>query len=991
MSALTPPPVDLGALRRKLAQQKGPAYWRSLDELAETPAFIEYLKNEFPRFVDSAMATFDRRRFLQLMAASLALGGLGGCGRETNQRQLWPYVVQPPGIVPGRANYYATATGRDGFGTGVVVKHEMARPLKVEGNPDHPASLGGSSAIDQASILGLYDPHRAQTIVGEGRIRSWQEVVALLVERRARFTPRHGEGLRLLTGTITSPTLAAQIAAVQSAFPQMRWHQWDPLHRDSVRQGAQLAFGRVVETIYDLSQADIVVGVESDLLTGAPGDLRYARDFAARRRAGDVGLAMSRVYALEATPTLLGAKADHRAILHPDALRASLRFAAASLGAGPSAWRDSNPPQRALLDAMLADLNNHRGRSLLHAGREQPADIHAVVHAINGALGNFGHAVRVIEPVEASPTNQSDSLRTLAADMTAGKVDTLLILGINAVYAAPADVDFGRALGKVPLSLYLGEYADETAALSRWHVPATHTFEAWSDIRAYDGTVTIQQPQTRPLYGGHSPHEILAVILGDTRPDDYTLLRTRWQSASHAANFDEFWFNALRVGVMPNSASPPATVAVRSNYAAALPDPSAAGGLTLLFRADLGVWDGRFAENGWLQEMSRPFTRLTWDNAALVAPATAERLGLVEGDVATIKRGGQQIHAPVWILPGQAADCVTLHLGYGRRISGPVARGVGFDAYALRSSDAPWQADGAQLDHAAGVARYRFAAEQHHSLMDGVDLVREAPLAAFVANPQALAYRANDESLYPAYQYDGIAWAMSIDLNSCIGCQACVVACQAENNIPVVGKDQVAIGRIMHWLRIDRYYSGGLDNPAVAFQPVPCMHCENAPCEVVCPVQATVHDHEGVNVMVYNRCVGTRFCSNNCPYKVRRFNFLEYSGADDRPRASWNPDVTVRDRGVMEKCTYCVQRTRQGMIAADKENRRPRDGEVVTACQQACPTQAIVFGDRNDKTSAVAKRKASPLDYPILADLNTRPRTTYTVAIRNPSPAVKSS
>jgi molybdopterin-containing oxidoreductase family iron-sulfur binding subunit len=990
MSRQRSSPVDLAALRHRLAARRGAAYWRSLEELAETPEFLAYLHGEFPRLAEAAATALDRRRFLQLMAASLALGGLAACGPEPDQRQLWPYVVQPPGVVPGKARYFATATSLDGFGTGVLVKHEMGRPLKVEGNPDHPASLGGTSAIDQASILGLYDPNRAQSILGAGEIRSWEALVTLLIERRNALAARRGAGLRLLTGTVTSPTLAEQIAALQHAFPEMQWHQWEPLHRDAQREGARLAFGRAVETIYDVAQADIVLGIESDLLSGAPGHLRYARDFARRRRAAEAKAGMSRVYALEATPTLLGAKADHRLALKPDELGAALRFIAAALKAGPSGW-GAAAPRRELLETLVADLQAHRGRGLVHAGREQPAEIHAVVHAINGALGNFGHAVQAIEPVEAAPTAQAQSLAALVEAMAGGKVDTLLVLDVNAAYGAPGELDFAGALGKVPLSIYLGAYRDETATLCRWHVPATHAFEAWGDVRAHDGTVTIQQPQARPLYGGHSAHELLAVLLGDTRPEDRALLRAHWQRAAGAGDFEGFWTAALRAGVVANTAAPRLAAAIRPDYAAALPrTPSAAAGLTLLFRGDPGLWDGRFAENAWLQEMPRPFTRLTWDNAAMLAPATAQRLGLADGDIVEITRSGRRLRAPVWILPGQAPDCLTLPLGYGRRETGPVAEGAGFDAYSLRPASDPWQAGGARLAR-AGSAPHRFASEQHHALIEGRELVREFSLAAFLADPDSVAAKSSEETLYPPYRYEGIAWAMSISLNACIGCQACVIACQAENNIPVVGKEQVAIGRVMHWLRIDRYYRGDIDNPEVAFQPVPCMHCEDAPCEVVCPVQATVHDHEGLNVMVYNRCVGTRFCSNNCPYKVRRFNFLGYTAENQRPRESWNPDVTVRGRGVMEKCTYCVQRTREAMIAADRENRTLRDGEVVTACQQACPTQAIAFGDRNDKASAVAARKASPLDYALLDELNTRPRTTYEAAIRNPNPGLKSS
>jgi MoCo/4Fe-4S cofactor protein with predicted Tat translocation signal len=982
--------IDLPGLRDRLARQSGSTYWRSLEELAQSPSFLKLLKEEFPPFAEAAGGSVDRRRFIQLMAASMALGGLTGCGKETNQRQLSPYVEQPPGIVPGRARYYATATGLDGYGYGVMLRHEMGRPLKVEGNPDHPASLGATSAIGQASILGLYDPYRAQSITHDGQIESGDRLRRMLAERAATLAAQSGRGFRLLTGTVTSPTLAQQMGALQRAFPNMRRHQWEPLHRDTMREGARLAFGRSIDLVHDFARADLVLGIDSDSLSAAPGHLRYARDFAARRRVDGAKPQMSRVYAIESTPTLLGAKADHRLAMKPEELLAALRFLAASLQAGPAEWQDQRIPHEAPLAALVADLQAHRGRSLVHAGREQPAAIHALCHAINHASDSYGATIQPIAPVEAEPAASTESLTALVGDMDSGKVDTLLILGVNVAYAAPADIDIGSALKKVPHTIYLGEYADETAELCKWQIPAAHEYESWSDIRAYDGTVTIQQPQVRPLYGGYSAHSILALLLGTTQPDDYGLLRDYWRRQSGASEFESFWTEALRQGVVPDSAAAPVPIALRQDYAAALPAPAShSGALNLLFRPDVGLWDGRFASNGWLQEMARPFTRLTWDNAAEIAPRTAERLGLAQGDVVALTLEGRRLRAPVWILPGQAEDCVTLRLGYGRWRAGPVGNGVGANAYALRTTHSDWSAGDIGIERTE--AQHAFASEQHEGLMQGQALVRETTLDNLPRAPDSPGQQQHSDSLYPGYAYEGIAWAMSISLNSCIGCQACVIACQAENNIPVVGKEEVERGRVMHWLRIDRYYKGDLDTPDIRFQPVPCMHCENAPCEVVCPVQATVHDSEGLNVMVYNRCVGTRFCSNNCPYKVRRFNFLAYTDNDPRPRASWNPAVTVRDRGVMEKCTYCVQRTRAAMIEADKQNRPIADGEVQTACQQACPTQAIVFGDKNDTDGAVARRKASALDYAILEELNTRPRTTYEMLVRNPNPTIKTS
>jgi MoCo/4Fe-4S cofactor protein with predicted Tat translocation signal len=965
-------------------------YWRSLEELAETPGFVALVEKEVPRFAAAAMDAVDRRRFLQLMAASLALGGLSACGPEPERRQLLPYVQQPVGIIPGRSRSYATAATLEGYATGVIVEHQMGRPIKVDGNPDHPASRGGSSALMQATILDLYDPRRSQSILHQHQIESWEAFVSAMVERRRQMLPRGGEGLRLLTGTVTSPTLAAQIAVLQQQFPAMRWHQWEPLNRDGEREAAQRAFGRPLDMLLDLSKADVIFAIESDFLSAAPGHLVYARDFAARRRPAEIKGEMSRLYAIESTPTLAGAKADHRLALRPAEIARATRYLAAALGAAPSAWTQQEIAQAAWLSAAAEDLKHHRGRALVHAGREQPAEIHALAHAINGALGAFDETVRLVEPVAVSPVPQGPSFAELVADMSAGKVDTLVMLGVNPVYAAPVDLGFADALRRVAVSICLSAYADETALASTWHVPAAHEYETWSDARAFDGTITILQPQVRPLYGGRSAHELLAVLQGDTLPDDYVALRARWESEAQkrgAGDFEEFWREALRRGVVENSAAPTVNATPRDDLAASLsvPKESERQALTLLFRPDSALWDGRFADNAWLLELPRPFTRLTWDNAALVAPATAARLGLADEDVVTLTAQGRSLRAPVFVLPGQASDCITLPLGFGRRAGG-LGTGVGFNAYALRIGGA-WIAADATLTK--GGDRLRLATVQGHDRIAGRDLVREGTLAAFRDNPDFLGRPGPKQSLYPDFPYDGDAWGMAISLNSCIGCQACVAACQAENNIPIVGKDQVLAGREMHWLRIDRYYSGSPDAPAIAFEPVPCMHCEKAPCEVVCPVQATVHDHEGINAMVYNRCVGTRFCSNNCPYKVRRFNFFGYAMKEDRVPDSWNPQVTVRDRGVMEKCTYCVQRVRAAQIDASRENRRVRDGEIVTACQQACPTEAIVFGNQNDPRSAVAQRKASPLDYALLDDLNTRPRTTYEAMIRNPNPAIE--
>jgi MoCo/4Fe-4S cofactor protein with predicted Tat translocation signal len=972
-----------------MKQSAARTYWQTLEELADSKEFASIVEREVPRFRD-VLNGFDRRRFLQLMAASMALGGLSGCGPEPNPRQLLPYVEQPNNVVPGKDRYYATALSQSGYATGVLVTHQMARPIKVEGNPDHPASLGAASAIMQASILTLYDPRRAQTIVGSGQITTWENFVAALYRRRSELLTKNGEGFRILTGAVTSPLLATQFDSLQKQFPGMRWHQWEPLARDNELAAAQTSFGRPLERIFDLSKADRIFGIGSDLISSAPGWLRYARQFAAARRPAETGGTMSRVYAIESTPTLLGAKADHRLPMRPDEIGRAVHYLAGALAAGPQEWAAQDGLPTGWLKAAADDLKESKGRALVHVGREQPADLHVLADAINGALGAFGSTVKAIEPVEVNGGPKRQSIAELTNDMRSGKVDTLLILGANPVYDAPADLDFAAALKRVPFSASLALYDDETALACTWRVPLTHDYEMWGDARAFDGTITIQQPQARPLYGGHSPQQVLAILLGAPTVGDYKLSREYWQKRAQQdenGDFESFWHDALCTGVVPDTAASSIDVAVASGIAGKLgKPPERSSSLQALFRPDEGNWDGRHADNPWLLEMARPFTRLTWDNAALIAPGTAKQHDLKTDDMVEITIGGTALRAPVFVLPGQAADCVTLPLGWGRKAGG-LGTGAGFDAYRVRTMDNPWLAGIASMSKTG--ESYRLATTQGQDRVLGRDLVRDGTLQQFNDDPQSLKKPSRDESLYPAYEYPDRAWAMAVDLNSCIGCQACTIACQAENNVPIVGKSEVLQQRVMHWLRIDRYYSGSPDNPDLAFEPMPCMHCENAPCEVVCPVHATVHDHEGLNLMVYNRCVGTRFCSNNCPYKVRRFNFYAFAYKNERPDASWNPEVTVRGRGVMEKCTYCIQRIRRTQIEAAKEDRPIRDGEIVTACQQSCPTQAIVFGDKNNRDSAVAKRKDTPLDYVLLDELNTRPRTSYSALIRNRNPAMK--
>ncbi|MGD8377554.1 MAG: 4Fe-4S dicluster domain-containing protein, partial [Acidobacteriota bacterium] len=927
-----------------------------------------------------------RRTFLKLMGASLAMAGLGACTRQPRE-EIVPYVVQPEEIVPGRPLFYATAMPLGGFGTGVLVEAHLGRPTKIEGNPDHPASLGATGPFQQASLLGLYDPDRAQTIQHLGEIRPWSDLLESLRLSMEALAADRGEGLRILTGTVTSPTLAAQIQELRAALPEMRWHQYEPAGRDTRRAGARLAFGEPVETYYRLEDADVILSLEGDFLASGPAHLRYAREFSRRRRV-DQG-AMNRLYVAESSPTVTGAKADHRLALRSADVEALAEAIAVAVGAE---LNGSGEPadHGAWVRAVARDLQAHRGRSAVIPGDGQPARVHALAHAMNEALGNVGRTVVHIDPVEAEPVDQSASLAELVRDMNDGRVRLLVVLGGNPVYDAPADLGFGAALDKVGLRIRLGDHEDETSELCHWNVPRAHYLESWSDVRAYDGTVSLIQPLLEPLWEAKTDHEMLAAMLGRPTERPRDSVRQHWESRM-GPDFDRSWNRALHDGLVPGTAHPPREVGMRRAW-----DPGASGArredMEIVFRPDPTVHDGAFANNGWLQELPKPITRLTWDNAAMLAPATATRLGLSSEDVVELRLGERSVKAPVWVQPGQAEGSVTVHLGYGRSRCGRVAEGAGFDAYVLRTSDAPAFRGGLTVVPVGD--RYPLACTQTHHSMEGRHLVRSATLEHFREHPDFAQHMVHDPgpemTLYPEHPYEGHAWGMTIDLNSCIGCGACVVACQSENNIPVVGKEQVGVGREMHWLRVDRYYSGEMDDPRFHHQPVPCMHCEDAPCELVCPVGATVHSSEGLNDMVYNRCVGTRYCSNNCPYKVRRFNFFNFN-LDTPPTLEMvkNPDVTVRSRGVMEKCTYCVQRINQARIVAHKEDRSIRDGEIVTACEAACPAKAITFGDINDPASRVSARKGEPRNYALLGEVNTRPRTTYLAAVRNPNPELE--
>jgi len=988
--------LDAGAVRERLAGRGGRAYWHALEELADDPRFHALLRRELPGVSEGLLGgdgRAGRREFLRLMGASLALGGLGACTRQPLER-IVPYARSPEQTIPGEPLYFATAIPLMGDALGVLVESHMGRPTKVEGNPDHPASLGATDAFAQAAVLSLYDPDRSHSIRRTGKISTWGAFLSELQTRLDGLNAQGGQGLSLLIGDLASPTLDDQLAGVRAKLPKARFHHWTPVHRDNARAGAQLAFGRDLATRYHFDRARVVVALDADFLASGTGGVRYARDFTAARRAraqGSNARTMNRLYCVESWASLTGGMADERLPLRPSEVEGFARALASMLGVDVEVPRISDRAQ-GFAASVARELTNHRGAGLVVAGEYASPVAHALAHALNQRVENTGTTVEYTTPLESiDSSSQTESLRALVDDLRAGRVDTLVALGGNPVYDAPADLDFAAALVSAPFRVHLSESVDETSESCTWHIPQAHFLESWSDARAYDGTVSIVQPLIAPLYGGRTAHEMIATLLGRSGVSAYDLVRERWRKTRTGLSdkeFESFWATTLHDGLVAGTQVPALQVGVRT--LALPPPPRVPTGLELVFRPDAATHDGRFANNGWLQETPRPLTRLTWGNVCLMSPINAREQKLTSGDVVNIIASERRVQAPVWVTPGQPEGSICLFLGYGRDRAGELGTGVGYDAYRLRSSYLPWSVAGVTVRPTGH--KTQVASVQDHAVMEGRDLVRVHTFDRFKGDAHADEDHGSVEhlSLYSPYSYEGNAWGMVIDLNACIGCNACMLACQAENNVPIVGKEEVLRGREMHWIRIDRYYEprpgeSPDDNPQVLHQPVTCMHCENAPCEVVCPVGATVHSSEGLNDMVYNRCVGTRYCANNCPYKVRRFNFFHY--ADDTTESlklGRNPDVTVRTRGVMEKCTYCVQRISAARIESKKDGRPIQDGEIQSACQQVCPTQAITFGDINDGSSRIAALRKEPDHYSLLGETGTSPRTTYLAKFTNP-------
>jgi Fe-S-cluster-containing dehydrogenase component len=1013
-------------------------FWRSLAEYenpagpAETPEFdAPFEPPTLP----------ERRRFLQVTGASMALASASAC--HFKEDKLLPFAQQPEGVVPGVPRYFMTAMDLKGAGVGLKVKSFDGRPIKIDGNPSHPDSLGATNAQHQATLLELYDPDRsssfAKLTAGDLTARTVTlsnetEFRVFALEHFKALRAQNGRGLVVLSGASSSPSLADMRARWKARFPQSAWYVYEPALSDNEQSGSGLAFGGAYRTHFRIERANVIVSLDADLIGSRIDSLALARAWAGGRNPASGK--MNRMYVFESSLTETGSAADHRFAVRSEHIKAlaayldselSRRSTAAGVAGAAQAKPDAkfldDPVLSKIVAAAVGDLLAHRGASIVAVGSSQPPEVHAIIHRINALLGNVGATVEytaVRGPVDAA---SADNLANLLIELNAGRVDTLLILDSNPIYTAPGDVDFPTALAKAKTKIHAGLFRDETALASDWHVPLAHFLEAWGDVRASDGTISIQQPVIAPLYGGKSAIELLAILSGDELAGGPEAGLTIVQRALGALAQDpRLWRKAVHDGVVPNSAWPLVKPELRGIGPLTFAPGELSGldvepdQLELVLAPDPKLYDGRFANNGWLQELPDTATKLTWDNALMMSPQTAKALGVTDNVLVTLSIDGRSLTVPAILSPGQATGSVKLYLGYGRKAAGRVGGilvggilgteevgTVGVNAYPLRSKRVWAFARGASVKP-TGI-KYKLATTQDKHTMDrigkfGTDerlpmLVRQATLKEYQEEPDFAKHVVHHPPLLSLWKepvtYTSPKWAMSIDLNKCTGCSGCVVACQAENNIPVVGKERVAMGREMQWLRIDRYFQGNPEQPETAHQPVPCMHCEHAPCEQVCPVGATTHSHDGLNDMTYNRCIGTRYCSNNCPYKVRKFNYFNFHEEMKEERNQvkqmiFNPDVTVRFRGVMEKCSYCVQRIRQTTITAGQEGRPVGGDEVTTACQDSCPTQAIIFGDMDNPASQVAARKRDSRDYSLLEELNVRPRTTYMARVRNPHP-----
>ncbi len=967
---------------------KDKKYWSSLGQLKNDTEYRKQLLEEYKTEKSSDLNQFSRRSFLTIMSASLALAGLAGCRRPVEK--IVPYVKQSEQVIPGVAEFYATTMPMGTSSYGIIVESHEGRPTKIEGNPAHPSSLGASNLFMQAAILGLYDPDRSSKVMHKGKEKKFDDFKTAYKEIYDTHLIDKGEKLAVLSESFSSPTLSRLKKDFEKNFPKAQWVAYEPISdENSINAISNLvpAFPPTdYRPIYHYDKADIMVSFDADFLNSESESLSAAKGFGAGRKMSSPDDKMNRLYVIESGFSLTGVSADHRLKMKSSdighfvlALANELESKGLNLG---GLDKCSVSFDQKWLTALAEDLIENKGKSLVTVGRTQPQWVHELAFKINESLGNLGKTVSYKADGYTEYPNKAN-FKNLASKIDSGSIETLIILAGNPVYNAPADFNLTSTIKKAKNSIHLSEYYDETSSLCTWHIPRAHFLESWGDATSNDGTLSIIQPLIAPLFNGISDTEFYALMSSGDSINGYDAVRTTWGEIING-DFEKSWRRVLHDGLSErvqikykpgrlNGASLPEFENVTSEK------------LEVVFRPS-NLYDGRFANNGWLMELPDPITKLVWDNVAVMSNKTADKYNLENGDIVELTVDGKTLTTPVGIIPGWADNSISLSLGYGRKNVGRIADNVGVNCYQLRSSDNMYICSDVELTKTG--QKYKMSNTQDHSRMEGRPIYREASLDEYKNNPEFAKEMVEHpplKSIYPDYDYTkGYQWGMVIDLNACIGCGVCTISCQSENNIPIVGKEQVGNGREMHWMRNDRYFEGEEDNPNIVIMPVTCQHCENAPCEQVCPVAATTHDEEGINNMTYNRCIGTRYCSNNCPYKVRKFNFFNYT--KDLPEVSkmaQNPDVTVRSRGVMEKCTFCLQRIKKAKRIAKQENRKVADGDFQAACQQACPTGAIKFGNINDSESVVTMAKKIDRNYELLAELNIRPRNSYLAKIRN--------
>ncbi|MFC1555777.1 TAT-variant-translocated molybdopterin oxidoreductase [candidate division KSB1 bacterium] len=984
----------------------GKRYWRSFNQLADSPDFRKFVENEFPEEAAGLKDSVSRRRFLTLMGASLSLAGLAGCRRPTEK--IIPYVIQPEEVVPGIPQFYATTMP---FGTsayGLIVESHEGRPTKIEGNPDHPSTKGASNSFIQSEILTLYDPDRSQRYVKNGATSDKNAFKLDWRELYTKFTETQGNGLAVLAEPFSSPTLFRFREEFRRKFPRARWVTYEPSSDENIFNGIEVATGNKHLPRYNFENSKRIVSIDADFLHIDRDSIANTAGFSKMRKVDSENDEMNRLYVIESGYSVTGSMADHRLRLQSRQIGAFTAALVLELqrqgltipGINNVDFGGASAISSDWIQAAAHDLMEHRGESVVLTGRSQPPGVHALACAINTALRNNGSTVDYFPPVDKLLPD-SEQLSGLAEDLRDGQVDTLIVFGGNPVYDTPADLGLSDNINKAKNVIHFGLYNDETGIKANWHIPRAHFLESWGDARSADGMMSVTQPMIAPLYDGMMEAEFYSLLTTGSDRRGYDIVRDTWRMHLRR-DFESRWRKVLHDGISENSGLQKSSISINSgslsrylNANKFSTDTANANELEIVFTPSKTVFDGRYANNGWLQELPDPITKLTWDNAAVMSPKTAEELGVKNFDLVLLTFEGRTLKMPVWVVPGYADFSVAVALGYGRTVSGKIGNNKGFNAFSIRTTDTMNFGKGLKIELTGET--YTLANVQDHGSLEGRPHILEATLDEYKHDPEMDHIKPHTpelRSMWKEHSYDeGYQWGMAIDLNTCIGCNACTTACQSENNIPVVGKDRVIDGREMHWIRIDRYFVSGddnMDDPEIVYQPMGCQHCELAPCEQVCPVAATVHDKEGLNTMVYNRCIGTRYCSNNCPYKVRRFNFFNYTNnTPEVQKMANNPDVTVRSRGVMEKCTYCVQRLTRAKSQANLAGEEVKDGGVRTACQQACPASAIVFGNVNDPESEVSKVKQQNRNYAVLAELNIKPRTTYLAKLRNPNPELE--